>query len=78
LGVRWIRHRRPFHRSAKVTSLPEAPTASPTAVHADRAVHATPASEPTFAPAGFGVRWTRQRRPFHRSARVTPRFEGFT
>jgi hypothetical protein len=56
LGVGWIVHLRPSHRSASVTSLPEAPTASPTAVHADGAVQATPLSTLTRAPAGFGVR----------------------
>ena len=77
LGVGWIVHLRPSHRSASVTSLPEAPTASPTAVHADGALHATPMSVLMRAPAGFGVRWTLQLRPFHRSAKVTDTFEAF-
>jgi hypothetical protein len=78
LGVRWMRQLRPFHRSASVTSLPEALTESPTAVHADGPLHATPLSTLTRAPAGFGVRWVCHRRPFHHSANVTGIFERLT
>ena len=55
LGVDWIRHRRPSQCSARFTSVPEALTESPTAVHADCALHATPLNNLTLAPAGFGV-----------------------
>jgi hypothetical protein len=78
LGAGSMRHSRPFHRSTKVVSLPEAATAAPTAMHAEGVVHATPASELSLAPAGFGVGSMRHREPFHRSANVTGNFEGFT
>lgn len=74
-GMRSIRQRRPFHRSANVVGLPEPPAAVPTAVHAERALHATPSRLDTRAPAGFGVAWTRHPVPSHRSAKVTARFE---
>ncbi|MGN6167013.1 MAG: hypothetical protein ACTHQQ_02420 [Solirubrobacteraceae bacterium] len=77
LGVGSIRQRWPFHRSTKVVALPEAATVFPTAMHAEGALHATPLSTLTLAPAGFGVGWTRHREPFHRSAKVTATFEAF-
>src|SRR5215469_7317353 len=64
LGVGWIRHRVPFHRSARVLPL----LVFPTAVHAE-----ADAQETLFRkapPGGFGVAWIRHRVPFHRSARV--------
>jgi hypothetical protein len=63
LGVGWICHTAPFHRSASVDPSLELPTA----VHAVADVHATPASTPP--PAGGGVDWICQRLPFHRSTR---------
>jgi hypothetical protein len=78
LGVGSIRHRRPFHHSAKVVSLPEALSASPTAVHAARDEQPTPLNKLTLAPAGFGVPWTLHRPSFHRSTNVTPTFEAVT
>jgi hypothetical protein len=78
LGEGWIRHREPSHRSTKVVSVPAALIVSPTAVHADGPLQATPASELTAAPASFGDRWTRHLPPFHRSAKVTPALEAVT
>lgn len=78
LGVGWMCHVCPFHRSTKVVSVPEGLTASPTAVHADGALHATPASELTLAPDGFGVRWTLHFLPLNRSTNVTPTFDAVT
>jgi hypothetical protein len=44
-GVRWIAHRRPFHRSASAATWVD-----PTAVHADTDVHDTPANLATESP----------------------------
>src|SRR6516162_7497923 len=66
LGVGWMRHRVPFHRSARV--LP--PLVFPTAVHAEADAQETPLRK--APPAGLGVAWIRHRVPFHRSARVLP------
>jgi len=68
LGVGWMRHRLPSHRSAKVRRMPDLPTENPAAVQAEEAVQSTPISRP--APAGLGVGWMRHRLPFQRSARV--------
>jgi hypothetical protein len=65
LGVAWMRHLLPFHRSARILPFPEFPTA----VQADADVHDTPFRKP---PAGFGVGWMLHPVPFHRSARVLP------
>src|SRR6516162_5577514 len=64
LGVGWIRHRVPFHRSARVvpSALP------PTAVQADSDVQDTPLRAPP--PAGLGIGRSCQVRPFHHSARA--------
>jgi hypothetical protein len=47
-------------------------------VHADGPVHATPLSELTFAPEGFGVGCTLHIPPVDRSTKVTPTFEAVT
>jgi hypothetical protein len=77
-GVRSIRQRRPFHRSANVVCLPEPVITIPTAVHAEGALHATPSRLATLAPAGFGVGWTLHFPPADRSTRVTPTLEAVT
>jgi hypothetical protein len=66
LGVAWMIHLLPFHRSARVRPFPDCPTA----VHAEREVHDTLIRKPP--PAGLGVAWMVQLLPFHRSARVRP------
>src|SRR6266498_287085 len=67
LGVGWIRHRLPSHRSAKVRRMPDLPT------EADG--HATVFRTTNCAPAGLGVGWMRHRVPSHRSASVLPAFD---
>src|SRR5437588_884580 len=52
LGVRWIDHRLPFHRSASVTPTPR----SPTAVQARGEVHETAYRESPSP--GLGVAWS--------------------
>ena len=64
LGVGWLRHLCPFHRSASVPAFE-----NPTAVHDLDEVQATP-SRPAPPCDGLGVRWMRHLWPFHRSARV--------
>src|SRR5215831_13279667 len=64
-----MRHRPPLHRSARVSGL-EPMWLSPNAVQAVRAGQATLARVMFWAPAGLGVAWTCQVRPFHRSASV--------
>jgi hypothetical protein len=64
LGVGWMRHFLPFHRSARFPAFE-----FPTAVHADADVHATPFRTPPPWD-GLGVGWMRHRVPSHRSARV--------
>jgi|SRR5215469_3782688 len=66
LGVAWMRHVVPFHRSARVLPSPEFPTA----VQAVLDAHDTPFRKPP--PAGFGVGWMRHRVPVRCSARVVP------
>src|SRR5215472_15785281 len=65
LGVGWMRHVTPSHRSA---SGPFADV--PVAVQAEGAVQDTPARTLDAAPAGLGVGWMLQFVPFHCSARV--------
>lgn len=67
----WIRHRVPFHRSAKGTDTPELLTAWPTPVHAEGDEHDTLNSALNLAPRGLGVRWMAHLPPSRRSARVT-------
>jgi hypothetical protein len=64
LGVCWIRHFAPSHRSAKGRF-----AASPVAVQADGDVQDTLANWLGAAPLGLGVGWMRHRLPSHRSAR---------
>src|SRR6266542_673068 len=73
LGVGWMRHRAPSHRSAKVRRMPDLPTENPAAVQAEEAVQSTPIRR-LSPPARLGVGWIRHRVPFHRSASV-PAFE---
>src|SRR5215467_11216344 len=68
-GVAWMRHTVPFHRSAKVLALGVKALETPTAVHADAEVQATPFRTPPPG-AGFGVAWMRHTVPFHRSTKV--------
>src|SRR5215470_8509746 len=71
LGVAWMVHLVPSHRSARVLALGVKALEPPTAVHADADVHDTPLK--TSPPCGgLGVAWMAQRVPFHRSARVRP------
>lgn len=71
LGVAWMDHRVPFHRSARVMSVPEWVNALPTATQAEDDVQSTALSVLFGAPSGFGVGSALQLVPFHRSARVT-------
>jgi hypothetical protein len=65
LGVGWMRHRVPFHRSASVLPAFDLPAA----VQAEGDVQATLARTPPPC-GGLGVGWIRHRVPSHRSARV--------
>ena len=65
LGVGWMRQRMPSHRSAMVTQVPEALTASATAVHAVAEVQATEFSRVACAPGGCGIGTTLHLVPFH-------------
>jgi hypothetical protein len=47
----------PFHRAASVTTVRDLLVLAPTAVQAERAVHATPLKELDAAPAGLGAAW---------------------
>jgi hypothetical protein len=75
LGVGWMRHLAPFHRSTKAVSVPDALIVSPTAVHADRDEQSTPLNKLTLAPRGLGVRWIRHVVPFQLSDKLAPSFE---
>jgi len=68
LGLGWMVHRVPFHRSARVPAFE-----TPTAVQDEADGHATLARKPPPW-AGLGVGWMAHRVPFHRSASV-PAFE---
>jgi hypothetical protein len=72
LGVAWMLHRAPFHRSATGRGTPAVEMLTPTAVHADADVQATPSSPLSAIPDGLGVGSMRHEVPFHRSARLTP------
>src|SRR6266545_2440358 len=65
LGVGWMRHFAPSHRSASGRF-----AASPVAVQADGDVQDTLSNVLGAAPAGLGVGWMRHRLPSHRSAKV--------
>jgi hypothetical protein len=67
LGVGWMRHRLPFHRSARVWGMPERSMENPAAVQADGDGQATLFRGANWAPAGVGVGWMRHRVPFQRS-----------
>jgi hypothetical protein len=69
LGVAWIAHRLPFHRSARVLAVGVNGSDAPTAVHADADVQDTPLRKP---PPRFGlaVRWMVHLVPFQLSASV--------
>ena len=72
-GVAWMDHLVPFHRSARVMSVPERVNELPTATQAEDDVQSTALSALLGAPGGLGVDSTLQLVPFHRSARVTVR-----
>jgi hypothetical protein len=61
-----MRHRAPPHRSTRTFEFEV-----PTAVQVPAAGHATANKVLDEDPAGFGVGWMRQSRPFHRSASVS-------
>jgi hypothetical protein len=65
LGVGWMRHFAPSHRSARGRF-----AASPVAVQADGDVQDTLSNVLGAAPLGLGVGWMRHRLPSHRSAKV--------
>jgi hypothetical protein len=54
LGVAWMLHRVPFHRSARVVAVGTNGLAAPTAVHADADVQDTPKRAPPLAGLGIG------------------------
>jgi len=54
LGVAWMFHRVPFHRSARVVAVGVNGLAAPTAVHADADVQDTPNRAPPLAGLGMG------------------------
>jgi hypothetical protein len=66
-----MRHRAPFHRSARGADTPWLLTAWPTAVHADGDEQDTLNNALSLAPLGLGVAWMAHLLPSHRSARVT-------
>jgi hypothetical protein len=70
LGMGWITQLVPFHRSARLTPVPELLIENPTASQAEGEAQPTPNSRLTCAPAGLGVGCVIHRDPFHRSARV--------
>lgn len=75
LGIGWIDQRTPFQRSARVNrSSPPSALYPPIATHASNDVHEIRDSHALVAMGGFGVFWSDQRAPFHRSAsvRTTP------
>ena len=71
LGVGWMDHVVPFHRSASVTLRPELSASTPNAAHAECEVHDTAFRRLNCAPERLAVRWIRQVVPFHRSPKVT-------
>jgi hypothetical protein len=70
LGTFPSRQRPSRHRSPTVTGVP-APLPRPTAVQSDDVGQDTPLRLLPLARAGFGVGWTCQAVPFHRSPNVT-------
>jgi hypothetical protein len=71
LGVAWMDHVVPSHRSARVIPVPELLIENPTASQAEDDVQSTAFSALLGAPSGFGVDSALQLVPFHRSAKVT-------
>jgi hypothetical protein len=72
LGVGWMLHLSPFHRSAMVTEVPEPLMAWATAVQAEAEVQATEFSKVACAPGRWGIGTTLHLVPFHRSERGWP------
>jgi len=72
LGVGWIRHRLPSHRSARAVSAPELLDVIPTASQADSDTQDTPSKALHAVPGGLEIGWMRHLLPFHCSASVTP------
>ena len=70
LGAGWITQLVPFHRSARLTPVPELLIDNPTASQAEDEAQPTPNRTLTCAPAGLGVGCVTHLDPFHRSARV--------
>jgi hypothetical protein len=71
LGVAWVDHLVPSHRSARVMPVPARVNAPPTATQAEADGQATAFSALLGAPAGLGVDFALQLVPSHRSAKVT-------
>jgi hypothetical protein len=66
-----MRHRVPFHRSARGAGTPELPMAWPTPVHAEGDEQDTLNSVLSFAPGGLGIDWMAHLAPSQCSARVS-------
>ena len=69
LGVGWMRQVAPFHRSARVRTIPAAECCSPMTVQAEGEVHDTPFRKFCTAFGGLGVDRMVHLFPFHRSAK---------
>src|SRR5205823_4726289 len=71
VGVGWIRHDEPFHRSANVpVGLPEASNEAPTATHAEGAGHEMPLKPFCGSFDGVGAGAILHTLPFQRSVRT--------
>jgi hypothetical protein len=70
LGVGWIAQLVPFHRSARLTPVPELLISNPTVSQAEGEAQSTPNRALACAPVGLGVGCVTHLDPFHRSARV--------
>jgi hypothetical protein len=70
LGVGWIAQLVPFHRSARLTPVPELLISNPTVSQAEGEAQSTPNRTLACAPAGLGVGCVIHLDPVHRSARV--------
>src|SRR6516164_1902084 len=71
VGVCWIDHVVPFHRSASDPPLLGPVLSMPTAVQALADAHDTAPRPLPWTPVGLGVCWIDHLVPFHRSASVT-------
>jgi hypothetical protein len=69
LGVDWMRHLVPFHRSATAGTIPVAECCSPVVVQADGEVQDTAPRKVCTAPAELGLGTMAHFFPFHRSVR---------